>query len=176
MLMRSRGVSNCSGPYQAASSSGSVQALKPRSRGASKMRVIRTSLIWLSLPAQVRVEPVHACLPGALARPDPLHCLVERVGLQPARPPLSVPAAGDQPGPLEHLEVARDRGLADGKRLGQLVHGRLALGEVGQDRPAGRIREGGECEVELAMLVGWHVTEPLINGPIKYVRRWKRNQ
>src|SRR4051812_7640663 len=168
MLMRSRGVSSCSGPYHAASSSGSVQARKTRSRGASKMRVIRTSLIWLSLPAQVRVEPVHAGLPSALARLHPLHGLVERVGLQPARPPLRLPAADNQAGSLEHLEVARDRRLADGKRLGQLVHARLALGEVGQDRAAGRICEGGEGEVELLMMVGWHVTDQLINTYIKY--------
>jgi hypothetical protein len=38
-----RGVSKCSGPYHSATSSGSVHALKTRSRGASKMRVIRTS-------------------------------------------------------------------------------------------------------------------------------------
>src|SRR4051794_23569222 len=137
MWIFSRGVCMCSGPYQAATSSGSVQALNTRSRGASKMRVIRTSLsaaasgveslILLSSPAQVRFESIHPGLPHPLARLHPLHRVVERVGLQPARPPLSLPAADDQSRALEHLEVARDRREAHRERLRQLVHGRLAL-------------------------------------------------
>src|SRR4051795_7735765 len=131
MWMRSRGVSICSGPNHAATSSGSVQARKTRSRGASKMRVISTSwssaatglmsLIWLSFPVQVSVESVHAGLPGALARLHPVDRLVERVGLHAARPPLGVAAARDQSGALEHLEVARDRGQAHRERLRQLA-------------------------------------------------------
>src|SRR5881398_3459349 len=39
--IRSRGASMCSGPYHSATSSGSVQALNTRARGASKMRVMR---------------------------------------------------------------------------------------------------------------------------------------
>src|SRR5918996_4049630 len=110
MWIFSRGVSKCSGPYQAATSSGSVQALNTSSRGASKMRVIRTcwsgavmvdSPILPSFPAQVRVESVHPGLPRPLARLHPLDRLVERLGLQPARPPLSVPAADDQSSALE---------------------------------------------------------------------------
>src|SRR3954470_14580881 len=126
MWTRSRGVSKCAGPYHAATSSGSVHALKTRSRGASKMRVIRTSrsavgtgvgsVILLSFAAQVRVEAVHPGLPCLLARLHPLHRLIEGVGLQPARPPLSLPAAPDQPRALEHLEVARDRGQAHRER------------------------------------------------------------
>src|SRR5205807_10194890 len=101
----------------------------------------------------------------ALARLHPLHRLVERVGLQPARPPLSLPAADDHSRTLEHLEVARDRRQAHRERLRQLLHGRLALGEAGQDRAARRIGESGEGEAEL---VGWHVTVRLINETIKY--------
>src|SRR4051812_22930754 len=178
MRIRSRGVSTCSGPNHAATSSGSVQALNTRSRGASKMRVIRTSwsaaptgvesLILLSFPAQVRVESVHPGLPRPLARLHPLHCLVERLCLQPARSPLSVPAADDQSGALEHLEVARDRRQAHREGLRQLVHGRLALGETGDDRAARRIGQSGEGEAEL---VGRHVTVWLINVIIKYQLR-----
>src|ERR671919_935519 len=188
MWIFSRGVSKCSGPYHAVTSSGSVQALNTRSRGASKTRVIRTSwsaaaagvesVILLSFPpqrklglrcgvfpAQVRFESVHSGLPRLLARPHPLHCLVERLGLHPARPPLSLPAADDQPRSLEHLEVARDRRQAHRERFRQLVHCRLALGETGQDRAARGIGESGEGEAEL---VGRHVTAPLIKGLIKY--------
>src|SRR5215213_6511943 len=103
MLIRSRGVSKCSGPYQTATSSGSVRALNSCSRGASKMRVIRTSwslaaagvesLIMLSFLAQVRFESVHPCVPRLLARLHPFDGLVKRLGLHPARPPLGLPAA-----------------------------------------------------------------------------------
>src|SRR2546423_15649503 len=105
MWIRSRGVSKCSGPYHAATSSGSVHALKTRSRGASKMRVIRTSrseatgvesLILLSFPAQVRVESVHSGLPHLLARLHPLDRFIERIGGQTAWPPLGPSAADDQ--------------------------------------------------------------------------------
>src|SRR5207247_11100236 len=65
----------------------------------------------------------------------------------------------------EDLEVTRDRRQAHRERLRQLVHGRLALGEAGQDRPARRVGKCGEGEVEL---VGWHVTDGLINVSIKY--------
>src|SRR5829696_3286462 len=98
MWIRSRGVSKCWGPYQAETSWGSVQAWNTRSRGASKMRVIRTSwcaaaagvasVIVLSFRAQMRFESVHPGLPGLLARADPLVRLIERIALQAARPPL----------------------------------------------------------------------------------------
>src|SRR5215210_8695081 len=123
----SRGVSKSSGPYQSATSSGSVQARKTSSRGASKIRVISTSwaaaaagvesAIVLFLPAQMRVEPVHAPLPDPLAGLHPLHGVVERLGLHAAGPPLGVAAAGDQPRPLEHLEVPRDGRQAHGEGL-----------------------------------------------------------
>src|SRR5918992_6221813 len=103
MRTRSRGVSKCSGPYHPATSSGSVQALKTRSRGASKTRVIRIcscaaaagleSFIVLSFPEQVRVESIHPGLPRSLARLHPLHGFVERVRLELARPPLGITAA-----------------------------------------------------------------------------------
>src|SRR4051812_19328572 len=107
MRIPSRGVSNCSGPYHCASSSGSVQALNTSSRGASKTRVIRISwsaagtgvksLIFLSFPAQVRVESIKPALPRLPTGLHPLDRLVERLGLHPARSPLGLPAADDQP-------------------------------------------------------------------------------
>src|SRR5204863_7742822 len=123
-------------------------------------------------PAQVRSGLVHSGLPRQLARLHPLDCLVARVGSQPAWPPLSLPAADDQSRALEHLEVARDRRPAHRERLRQLVRGRLALGEAGQDRAARRIGERGEGEADL---VGWHVTVQLNNEIIKYHRPPERN-
>src|SRR4051794_33571488 len=154
MFTRSRGVSICSGPYHAATWPGSVQARKTRSRGASKIRVIRTcwsavaSLIWVSL-AQVRVEPVHAGLPRLLARLHPLDRVVERLGLHPARPPLLVAASGDQPGALENLQVSGDRRQTHRERFREIVDGRLALGQAGEDLATRRVGEGGEGEAEL---------------------------
>src|SRR3954447_5564299 len=167
----SRGVSRCAGPNHAATASGSVHALNTSSRGASKTRVIMTSrlaatsAIVLSLSAQVRVEPVHARLPGPLARLHPRDRVVERLGLHPARPPLRLTAAGDEPGALEDLEVARDRRKAHVKRRGDLVDRRLALGQAGEDRPASGVGEGGE---RLAELVGRHLTHLLNNENVKY--------
>src|SRR5262249_55005435 len=153
MRIFSRGVSKCSGPYHAASSSGSVQARKTISRGASKMRVIRTSWAVSSirglLSAQMRIEPVHPGIPCPLARLHPLDRVIQRLRPHPARAPLRLAAADDQPGALEHFEVARDRRKAHREWLGELVHGGLAVGKAGQDRSARRIGERGEGEAEL---------------------------
>src|SRR3954454_9137327 len=123
MQIRSRGVSNCSGPYHAATWSGSVHARNTCSRGASKMRVISSSrpaastrvesVMSFSCLAQVRVEPVHPPLPCPLSRLHPRDRAVERLGLHAARPPLRLAAADDQARALEHLQVPRDRGQAD---------------------------------------------------------------
>src|SRR4051794_18901082 len=174
MWIRSRGVTKCSGPYHAATASGSVQALNTRSRGASKMRVIRTSwsLILRSFPAQVRLEPIHPSVPRSLALLHPLDRVVERLGTHLARPPLGFPATNDQPGLLEHLQVPRDRRQAHLEGLRKLADGRLALSEPGQDRAARRVGEGGEGESEL---VGGHITDRLINVAIKYHPPLRRN-
>src|SRR5215211_4804650 len=171
MRTLSRGTSMWAGPYHAATSSGSVHALKTCSRGASKMRVIRTSwsvltssVIGFSFAAQVRVEAVHLLLPGALARLHPCNRLVERLGVQPAGAPLRLAATHDQPGALEHLQVARDRGQAHRERLGELVDRRLALGQARQDRAPRRVGERTEGQ---AQRIGRHLTMRLINDLAK---------
>src|SRR5687767_8312270 len=167
----------CSGPYQAATSSGSVQALNTRSRGASKIRVIRTpspaatsieSLTLLSFPAQMRVQSVHPGFPGPLARLHPFHRLFERLSLHPAGPPLGLAPADDKPRALEDLQVTRDGRQAHRERLRQLAHRRLALGETGHDRAARRVGERGEREAEM---IGLHLTYQLINESIKHKGR-----
>jgi hypothetical protein len=45
---------------------------------------------------------------------------------------------------LEDLDVLGDGWERHVKRLGELVDGRLTLGETGQDRPTGRVGECGE--------------------------------
>lgn len=85
---------------------------------------------------------------------DPLGGTDERLGLEPARPILSVPAASDETGPLEHLQMLRDGLHAHVERLGQLIHGRLPAGQPGQHRTAGRIGKGGERD---SQRIVWHM-------------------
>ena len=101
----------------------------------------------LSFRAQVGVESVHPALPCPLARLHPVHCLVERVGLHPARSPLGLAAADDQAGSFEHLQVARDRGQAHREGLGELVDGGLALGEAGEEVLITRVFEASRERV-----------------------------
>ena len=64
----------------------------------------------------------------------------ERLRLEPARPPLGVAAARDQPGALEDLEMLGDRRLAHGEGLGELGHRRFARAPAAQGSPAGSDR------------------------------------
>jgi len=65
-----------------------------------------------------------------------------------ARPTLAIPGACDEAGGLEHLDVPRHGLLADGKRLGELIHGRLAPREARDQAAPHRVGEGQECPVE----------------------------
>jgi hypothetical protein len=103
----------------------------------------------------VCAEPVEAVGPDLAVLGDPVDGVVEGRRLQPARPVLGVATSADEPGALEHLEVPGDGLQAHVERLGQLVHGRLAvLGQPDEDRPAGRVGQRGEGEAER---VGGHV-------------------
>src|SRR2546428_926514 len=104
-------------------------ASNTRSRGASNTRVMTISrsdgvvtVSWLlPLPPialllcsplevlQVLVQPVVALLPEVPVPLGPLGNLLERPRLEPGGPPLPLPAPRDQPRPLEHLQVLRDR-------------------------------------------------------------------
>src|SRR5262245_48518164 len=96
------------------------------------------------------VEPVTRDIPVAL---DPVRSDAKGCDLQAARPPLRVAAAGDQPGPLEHLEMYGDRLEADGERVSQLVHRGLSVGETRQDDSP---RRDGQSRKGEAQLVRWH--------------------
>src|SRR2546423_135815 len=146
----SRGMSNPCGPNHCATSSGSVQARKTTSRGASKTRVMTTcwsavctagesgmSGSFLDFPEGC-VEAADARLPGRATRLQPVRGLRERLGLQPAEAELRRAIACDEPGALQHLQVPGDGRQGHGKRLGELVYGRLAFRETGQDGPPGR--------------------------------------
>src|SRR5579884_1774443 len=163
--MRSTLVSCPSRPHQRGISSGSVIARNTVSRGASKTRLMTMScrpgsmtnsasftvvlLLFASDALDLSIQAVESAAGDRLVALDPLRGQLQRLPLQPAGPPLRLPAAGDQPGSFEHLEVLGDGLEADRERLGQLVDRRLAVGEAGEDRPTGRVRQRGEGEAEL---------------------------
>jgi hypothetical protein len=72
-------------------------------------------------------------------------------------PPLRVGAPCDKAGALEHAKVLRDGRQAHVERLGQIADRTLARHQARQDRPAGRVGEGGERGAEL---IGRHFTGP----------------
>src|SRR6187431_3232535 len=77
--------------------------------------------------AEVRVEPLEALIPVRPVLADPVRDVTQRSGHQPPRTPLGLPAALDEPRPLEHTEVLRDRGLAELERGRQVLHRCLAV-------------------------------------------------
>src|SRR6266849_10086767 len=96
-----------------------------------------TSMFFLGdLPfVEQSVQALEVALQNSPVALQPFGGLRERLGLEPARPPLRVAPTRNQTGALQHLEMLGDRGLADRKRLGQLRDRRLTRGEPGQDRP-----------------------------------------
>src|SRR3954447_5162910 len=97
---------------------------------------------------------VEALLPEAAVRLDPLRRVAKRRAAQARGPELRGAATLDQARALEDPQVLRDGLDRDRKRRGELVHGRLAGGEPGEDRAARRVRQGGEGR---AQLVRWHI-------------------
>ncbi len=60
----------------------------------------------------------------------------------------AIDVAHDQPGGLEHAQMARDRGCRDAMRARQLTDGRRALGEPFEHVPPHGVRQCGEDVVE----------------------------
>src|SRR6478609_3046022 len=117
------------GPQKWVRCSGSVMQRNTSSRGASKTRRTRStwSVIGVSCRrglegAEMGIEFVEALGPRAPARFHPVDRGVERLALEVAGPELGLPAAGDQPRPLEHLQVLGDPGERQGEGCRQLVH------------------------------------------------------
>src|SRR2546429_8499144 len=68
----------------------------------------------------------------------------QRPRLEPARPRLRPAAADDEPGPLEHLQMLRDRRMAHAEGLRELHHARLPAGEAGEGRAARWVGQRGD--------------------------------
>src|SRR5437763_12261334 len=161
------------------------------SRGASKIRVeaisrsdgvVTSSLLPLGAIVlllssylelfQVLVQPVVALLPEAAVPLRPLRDLLQRPRLEPGRPRLPFPAPGDEPGPLQHLQVLGDGREADLERRRQLGHRGLSHGEPGHDGPARGVGQGGERAVQAVDSGRYcHSTLRLDNQSVKYISR-----
>src|SRR5882724_1304902 len=144
-------------------SSLSVSALQTSATGASKVRsttsgsffvarllfavisfLLALNILHVVLALQlseVALQLVEALLPVAAVVFDPVGDVFQRIGLQPARTPLRLAAALDEPGALEHLQVLGDGGQAHVEGLGDLHHRGLARGEAREDRSPGGIGE-----------------------------------
>src|SRR5687767_10145217 len=61
---------------------------------------------------QVAVQPVEALVPEAAVVLHPVGGVLQRLGAEPARPPLRLPAAFDQPGAFQHFQMLGDAGEA----------------------------------------------------------------
>src|SRR5687767_6583376 len=125
------------GPHQFGTCFGSVHILNTSSRGASNTRLPTISrpdsvadellssslvaafilLLLLLQFAEVILEAIEAALPEFAVVADPFVDGLQRPGGEPAWPPLSVAAAGDEARALEHLQVLRDCGHAHVERL-----------------------------------------------------------
>src|SRR5690606_9089857 len=88
---------------------------------------------------QVLREVVETVLPYRPVLLEPGLHLSKRPALESAQAALSVPRPGDEPGRLEHAHVLGDGAHGQLERLGELRHGRLAMTQPVEDRPAGRI-------------------------------------
>src|SRR2546429_7514467 len=146
-----------SGPYHAAKCSGSVHICQMRSTEASKLRSILTaslealsSAIAFTCPSlrsefsEVVVHPVEAALPDGPVLLGPGRHLLEWCGVERARSVLGSLTAYDQPSPFQRLDVLRDGRKRHLERLGELVDGRRASCETGQDRSPRRVGQYGE--------------------------------
>src|SRR6266508_924462 len=109
---------------------------------ASTLLLLRLQLV------QIIVQAIEALVPKAAITFEPVVNVLQRVGLDPAGPPLRLAAACDEAGALQHLEMLGDGGKAHLKRLCELGHRGFAQREPRQDGAARRIGEGRESGAE----------------------------
>src|SRR6266446_8488990 len=160
-----------SGPHQFFACTGSDHTFQRRSRGASKVRlmtsvfsagaaarlfaVFEAGIVLLLLKAvQIFVQPIEAFFPEGSVPLDPIADVLERGSLESRWPPLSVAAARDEAGILQHSQVLGDGREAHPERLSERGDGGLsAYGEPGNYRAARGI---GERAQDSGKLVSWH--------------------
>src|SRR5258707_731863 len=151
-------------------SSLSVRAFQTRATGASKVRsttsgssfvttlsfaaifpLLALNFVRLVLVLQfleVAVELVEALLPVAPVVLDPVGDVLERIGLEPAGPPLRLAAALDEARAFQHFQAVRDCRPAYLVRLCQIEVPGFAGGETREDLASRGIGEGGKGGAE----------------------------
>src|ERR1051325_3129159 len=153
------------GPHHSPRYSRFVNASKTSARGASKTRVATIArpsaaafgcwsagmflLLLLLQCAQESFEAVETLLPEFAVVLDPLSDVLERRGLETARPPLRLASTGDESRALEHFQMLRDRRETHLERPRQFENRCFARGKPRQDGPTRRIGERGERGVEI---------------------------
>src|SRR4051812_7848405 len=105
------GTVNPRGPHQRSACWGSAHAFQTTGSGASKVRLITSTrsagsgfssffaamILLLALNfLDILIEPIEALLPETAVMIDPVGHMPERLGVEPARPPLRIAAADDQ--------------------------------------------------------------------------------
>ena len=106
-------------------------------------------------PGQVLAEPVERALVEVAVVLEPGADVGERGGSQVRRPLLRAAAARHQARSFEHLEVLAHRLQRDRReQRGDLVDGRVALGQPGEDGPAGRVGERPERDAQRVVVRG----------------------
>lgn len=98
---------------------------------------------------QYAIEPVVAARQGLAQASHPVLDGLETRLVHAARPRGAVDPAGDEAGPLEDLEVTRDRRLRHLEGLDQLHHGGLASRETREDGTPCRVGQGEEGRVQV---------------------------
>src|SRR5437588_10450206 len=108
------------------------------------------SLLLSLYLAQIVVQTVEGRCPEPPVLPHPIGDIFERTRLEPAGPPLRPPAARDQSGARQHLEMLGNPGEAHLERLCQLRDRGFTRGEARQDGPPGAIRAGRKSGAAVA--------------------------
>src|SRR5436190_23515660 len=72
-------------------------------------QVVLSSIVSLNF-GQIRAESIKSLLPQPAVVLDPVGDFLQRLGSQPAGPPLGMPASLDEARALEDLQVLRHRG------------------------------------------------------------------
>ena len=95
-----------------------------------------------------RIQLLELRLPKRAVLAEPVPERLDGVRFQAAGAGGAFDAGFDQSRLLKHLQVAADRGLADGKRAGEVLHRRLTLRQPRDDGAAGGVGQGGEGLIE----------------------------
>ena len=101
-----------------------------------------------------RVEPAMALVPERLVAGEPLRRVAQALPFQVAEPGSRPATARNEPCPLEHLEVLRDRRLRHRERGRKLGDRQVAGRQAGKDGAASRVGEGAEAYLKAEPTAG----------------------